>query len=436
MLIGIIIAVLVFSILVLFHEFGHFIMAKAVGIGVTEFSLGMGPRIFSFGRGETKYSLKALPFGGSCAMVGEDDAEETAPNAFGSKPAWARFLVVIAGPAFNIILAFLVSLFLVGFGGINTNTVHEVKPGSAAEAAGIKPWEDSLTAINGKRISMGRELTLYLLANPLDGSPVELTLSRGGEERNVTIDPSVKGFRIGISYYNNTEHAQIGEVTAGSPAEKAGLKPGDIVSSINGIALANGKDMQDYFTKNPTKGEALVFEVAQGSETKTVTVLPEPYEANELGFDASYVYEDWDGNIFHLMGAGLREIRYWLSYTFTSLKMLIGGKVGVRDLSGPVGIVSTMGSAVEIGIENGGAQAAALNILTMMVLLSVNLGIMNLLPIPALDGGRILFILFEIIFRRPVPKKAEAVVHFIGFALLMGLMILILFSDILKLFGR
>ena len=120
MISGIIIAIVVFSILVLFHEFGHFIMAKAVGIGVTEFSLGMGPRILSFVKGGTRYSLKAFPFGGSCAMVGEDDPEEIAPNSFGSRPAWARFLVVFAGPAFNIILAFVASLFLLGCGGINT----------------------------------------------------------------------------------------------------------------------------------------------------------------------------------------------------------------------------------------------------------------------------------------------------------------------------
>ena len=153
MLPGIIIAIIVFSILVLFHEFGHFIMAKAVGIGVTEFSLGMGPRIFSFGKGETKYSLKALPFGGSCAMVGEDDPEEEALNSFGAKPAWARFLVVFAGPAFNIILAFLASLFLLGFGGVNTNDVHAVTAGSPAQEAGIEAWKDKVTAIDGHRIS-------------------------------------------------------------------------------------------------------------------------------------------------------------------------------------------------------------------------------------------------------------------------------------------
>lgn len=436
MLPGIIVAIIVFSILVLFHEFGHFIMAKAVGIGVTEFSLGMGPRIFSFGKGETKYSLKALPFGGSCAMVGEDDPDEEAPNSFGAKPAWARFLVVFAGPAFNIILAFIASLFLLGFGGINASTVHSVTPGSSAEKAGIVAWQDDVTAINGQKVTMGRELMLYLLANPLDGSPVTVTLERDGVTREVTIDPHVKGYRVGITYIAGEDAAQLSSVTADSPAEKAGLKTGDVVLSLNGTPIASGSAMQQFFTEHPLDGAPIEFTVRRNGEDLTFTMTPDPYETNELGFEAYYVYDEWDGNILHLFRDGFRETRYWLSYTFFSLKMLVTGKVGVRDLSGPVGIVSTMGQAVEAGVESGGLGDAALNVLTMMVLLSVNLGVMNLLPIPALDGGRILFILFEMIFRKPVPRKAESIVHFIGFILLMALMAVILFSDVLKFFGK
>ena len=433
---GVLVAIIVFSILILFHEFGHFIMAKAVGIGVTEFSLGMGPRIFSFVKGETRYSLKAFPFGGSCAMVGEDDPDVVAPNAFGSKSALARFLVVAAGPAFNIVLAFIASLFLLGFGGINRSLVHNVTAGSAAEKAGIEAWKDEIVSINGKKISMGRDLILYLLVNPLDGSPVEVGLKRDGQTRTLTIDPQVQGYRVGISYMAGEEAASLSDVTAGGPAEKAGLKAGDVVISINGNDIANGGAMQQYFSEHPIDGDPMVFGVRRGGETLTFTMTPEPYEANDLGFAAYYVYDEWDGNFIHLLGEGIKEIRYWLGYTFTSLKMLVGGKVGFRDLSGPVGIVSVMGEAVEAGVESGGVGAAALNVLTMMVLLSVNLGIMNLLPIPALDGGRILFVLFELIFRKPVPPKAEAIVHFVGFVLLMGLMVVILFSDVLKLFGK
>ena len=433
---SILIAVLVFSVLVLFHEFGHYILAKAVGIGVVEFSLGMGPRILSFTKGETRYSWKAIPFGGSCAMVGEDE-DDPAPNAFNSKPAWARFLVVLAGPAFNVVLALILSFFLIGMGGINTNTIHQVTKGSAAEQAGITAWEDSLISINGKKIAMGRDFLLYTLSHPLDGSDVTVTVrNKAGEERTYTLDPKVSGYRIGISYTNSEAPAALSAITAESPAEKAGLKAGDIVTAINGNTITSGTAMGEYFSAHPIDGTALELTVKRGSETLTLIMTPEPYEAYDLGFQAYYVYDEWNGNIGTLLSASLREVRYWLSYVVVTLKMLFSGQVGVKDLSGPVGIVSTISTAVESGAESGGAKMAAVNVLELMVLLSVNLGVMNLLPIPALDGGRILFILYEMIFRRPVPKKAEGVIHLIGFALLMLLMVFVLFNDILRLFKR
>ena len=432
---NILIAILLFSILVLFHEFGHFIAAKAVGIGVIEFSLGMGPRILSFKKGETRYSWKLIPFGGSCAMVGEDE-ESPAENAFGSKPAWARLLVVAAGPIFNVILAFIACLFIIGQGGVNLTTVHSVKGGSAAAQAGIEAWKDSVVSFNGKKISMGRELYVYLQLHPLDGSDVSVTLERDGERREVVLPTKVEGFRIGISYNATAEAAKLIEVSENSPAEKAGLKANDVILSINGNDLASGEAMRDWLNENPIDGTPLSIVAERGGERFTVQLVPEAYTAYELGFEAFYVYDDWNGNIWVLIRESFREVKYWLSYTFMSLKMLVSGKVGVRDLSGPVGIVSTIGTVVDTSMENGGVSAAFLNIMTLMALLSVNLGIMNLLPIPALDGGRILMLLIEIIFRKKLPARTEGMVNLIGFILLMILMAAVLFSDVLKLFGR
>ncbi|MBQ4425391.1 MAG: RIP metalloprotease RseP [Lachnospiraceae bacterium] len=433
---SIVLAIIVFSVLVLFHEFGHFIMAKAVGIGVTEFSLGMGPRIFSFGKGETKYSLKAIPFGGSCAMVGEDE-ENPAENAFGNKSVWARFLVVAAGPLFNILLAFIIALFLVGFGGINRPVIYNVLSGSSAEKAGIKAWDDTLVSINGKKIKLGRGLMVYEMLHPLDGSPVEVVYSdKAGELHTVTLDTKVSGYRIGISYMANDEPAALSEVSEGSPAEEAGLKAGDIILSINGSAFASGKEMQEWLSAHPLDGTALNIRARRGSEEFDTVLTPVSFDSADLGFSAYYVYDDWSGNIGELLKYSFYEVGYWLSYTYMTLKMLFGGQVGLRDLSGPVGIVSTIGTVVESGMETGGIKEAILNLLTMMTLLSVNLGVMNLLPIPALDGGRLIFIIYEMIFRKPVPQKYEAMVHLTGFILLMLLMVLILFSDVLRLFGR
>ena len=432
---NILIAILLFSILVLFHEFGHFIVAKAVGIGVIEFSLGMGPRILSFKKGETRYSWKLIPFGGSCAMVGEDE-DSPAENAFGSKPAWARLLVVAAGPIFNIILAFIACLFMIGQGGVNLTMVHSVQTGSAAEKAGIEAWKDSVVSVNGKKFSMGRELYIYLQMNPLDGSDVEVTLKRDGEERTLTLPTRMDGYRIGISYNSTDERAKLLQISEGSPAEKAGLMANDIVRSINGQNVASGAEMRTYLSSHPIDGSTLTIEVERNGEVLKVELQPEAYTTYDLGFEAFYVFDEWNGNIWTLIRESFHELRYWLSYTFMSLKMLVTGRVGVRDLSGPVGIVSTIGTVVEESMENGGVQALFLNIMTLMALLSVNLGIMNLLPIPALDGGRILMLLIELIFRKKLPAKTEGLVNLIGFVLLMLLMAAVLFSDVLKLFGK
>ena len=432
----ILIAIIIFSILILFHEFGHYILAKAVGIGVTEFSLGMGPRLLSFQKGDTRYSLKAIPFGGSCAMVGEDE-DSQAPNAFGSKPAWARFLVVIAGPAFNMIMGFLIALILTGTGGINRTTIYNVISGSDAEKAGITAWEHDLVSVNGKKMQMGRDLMIYELLHPYDGTPVEVVYrDKTGTTHAVTLDTRQTGYRIGITYSADGNEAVLSEITEGSPAQEAGLQSGDIVLSINGKETVTGNDLKEYWDAYPMDGTPLHMQIRRGSEKKEIDLVPRPYEAFSLGFSAYYVYDKWDGNLLTLLRYSFYEVGYWLRYTFMSLKMLFSGQVGIRDLSGPVGIVSTIGTMVDTGMENGGIKEALLNALTMMLLLTVNLGVMNLLPIPALDGGRLLFILFEMIFRRPVPQKFEAVVHFIGFALLMVLMVVILFSDVLRLFGR
>ena len=432
----ILIAIIIFSILILFHEFGHYLLAKAVGIGVTEFSLGLGPRLLSFQKGETRYSLKAIPFGGSCAMVGEDE-ECQEKNAFGAKPAWARFLVVIAGPAFNMIMGFLIALILVGVGGINRTTIYNVVSGSDADKAGITSWDDSLVSVNGKKIRMGRDLMIYEMLHPYDGYPAEVVYrDKNGETHTVSINTKQTGYRIGISYTADGNEAVLAEITEGSPAQEAGLQAGDVVLSINGTETKTGEDLKKYWDEYPMDGSTLSMVIRRGSEEKTIELVPKTYEAYTLGFSAYYVYDKWDGNILTLLKYSFYEVGYWLRYTFMSLKMLFTGQVGIRDLSGPVGIVSTIGTMVDSGMESGGIKEAVLNALTMMLLLTVNLGVMNLLPIPALDGGRLVFILFEMIFRKPVPQKFEAVVHIIGFGLLMLLMVVILFSDVLRLFGR
>ena len=428
----IIIAILIFSVLILFHELGHFLLAKACGVGVTEFALGMGPKIVSWGKGETKYAIKALPFGGSCAMVGEDE-ENSAPNAFGNKKAWQRFLVIAAGPCFNFLLAFICSLFFIGVGGVNKPVVYAVE-GAAAES-GIQKG-DIVRSINGTKITIGREIPLYLFNHPLDGS-AEIVVERGGETLMKTVNTHREGWRMGITYMADETGCSLKTVSEGSAAESAGLKAGDLLVSINGTKITSGKELSAYFDEHPMDGSLMELVVQRDGAELSFRFLPSHYETEELGFSAEYYYDDLNPvGFFGVIRYSAKEVVYWIRYTLMSLKMLISGQVGVQDLSGPVGIVDTIGQAVEEGEKSGGFKDAALNVLMLMILLNANLGLMNLLPIPALDGGRLLFILIELITGKRVPQKFEGLVHLIGFILLMLLMVFVLFNDVMKLFGK
>ena len=428
----IIIAILIFSLLILFHELGHFLLAKACGVGVTEFALGMGPKLVSWGKGETKYAVKALPFGGSCTMVGEDE-ENPAPNAFGNKKAWQRFLVIVAGPCFNFLLAFLCSLIFIGVGGVNEPVVYSV--GKEAAEAGIRK-DDIIKSIGGTKITIGREIPLYVYNHPLDGT-AEIVLERNGEILTKTVNTHREGWRMGISYMADETGCRLSTISEGSAAESAGLRAGDVLVSINGTKIESGKQLSAYFEENPMDGSLLDLVVMRDGAELHFSFQPSHYETEELGFDAEYFYDETSRIGFgDLIRYSAKEVTYWIRYTLMSLRMLISGQVGVQDLSGPVGIVDTIGQAVEEGEKSGGFKDAALNVLMLMILLNANLGLMNLLPIPALDGGRLIFILIELITRKRVPQKFEGLVHLIGFILLMALMVFVLFNDVLRLFSK
>lgn len=336
----IILALLIFSLIVLFHEFGHFLLAKRGGIAVTEFSLGMGPRILSKQIGETRYSWKLLPFGGSCMMVGEDgDSDDE--NAFGKKSVWTRISVVAAGPIFNFILAFFLSLFIIGSIGYDAPDVVAVADGYPAAEAGMQPG-DRILQMNHTKIHVYREVSLYVQTH--QGETVTVTYERDGERHAVTLEPKL-------------------------------------------------------------------------SESGTYL----------LGFRGSGVRTK--GNIFQTVWYSAYEVKYWISTTLQSLGMMFRGRVSADDISGPVGIVNTIGNTYEASKQDGGFYVW-LNMLNISILLSANLGVMNLLPIPALDGGRLVFLFLEVIRRgKRIDPEKEGMVHFVGLMLLMALMLVVMFND-------
>lgn len=341
---SIVVAILIFSIIVLFHELGHFLLAKANGIRVNEFCLGLGPTIVGFTKGETKYSLKLLPFGGACMMEGEDE-ESTDGRAFNNKSVWARISVVAAGPVFNFIMAFVLSVIVIALSGYDRPIVSAVSEGYAAEAAGIEAG-DEIIKLGNKRIHLFKEIVFYTYTH--SGEEIEVVYERDGERYTTTIVP----------------------------------------------------------TYDEENGRYLIGIQSSGYER---------------------------GNVFEVLLHSWYEMCYYVETTLESLGMLISGRVGINDLSGPVGIVSTIGDTYEESAKISGL-AVFLNMSVMCVLLSANLGVMNLLPLPALDGGRLVFLIIEAIRGKRLNPNKEGIVHFIGLLLLLGLMVFVMFNDVRKLF--
>ena len=340
---SIILARMIFSMIVIVHELGHFLLAKYNKITVTEFSVGMGPRLLSHEWGGTHYSLKLLPFGGSCMMVGEDE-ESDEKGSFGSKSVWARISVVAAGPVFNFLLAFVLSVIIVSNIGYD-DTIVNVTPGYPAAEAGMQDG-DEIVKMGGSRTYVYREISLFNNFN--QGRTAEVTYRRNGENYTVSIQPM--------------------------------------------------KDEAGYY---------------------------------RYGFEK--ISARTKGNVLQTIKYSYAELRYWLKATVDSLMMLFRGKVGLDDMSGPVGIVGAIGDTYEAN-RSDGWYYVMLSMMMMSILLSVNLGVMNLLPIPALDGGRLVFLVIEAVRGKALPQEKESMVHFIGFVLLMGLMVVVLFNDVKNIF--
>lgn len=342
---SIVFAIIIFSLIIIFHELGHFLVAKKCDVKVNEFCLGLGPTLLHFTKGETTYSLKLLPFGGACMMEGEDEESEDG-RAFNNKSVWQRFAIVAAGPIFNFIMAYVLSVILIGAIGYDTPVITGVMDGYSAEEQGMQAG-DTIVSINNYRVHFYQEVSVYSFFHP--GQEMKVTYLRDGEKYSATITPKY--------------------------------------SEEDGRYL--------------------------------------------LGITGNYQREK--GNVFKTLQYGFYEMKYQIYSTFQSLKMLFTGKLTVKDMSGPVGIVKTIGDTYDESVSSG-AFYVIMNMLNIAVLLSANLGVMNLLPFPALDGGRLVFFIIEAIRGKKIDENIEGRVHLIGFALLMGLMVVVMFNDIYKLF--
>lgn len=425
----IVIAIVIFSVVILIHELGHFLLAKRSGIVVTEFSLGMGPRLFSKVYKGTRYSVKILPLGGSCAMLGEDTGEEL-PGTFNAASVWKRISVVAAGPVFNFILALFLSVIIVGAVGYDPAGVLEVSEGSAAEAAGLMEG-DLIKEYQGYHIDLGKDLYVYTYLNELSGEAVRMTVERDGEELELVYQPDVSvRYLLGFNR-TDADSLEVASLIEGSPLADAGVKPGDVITGINGTELADGAAYQAYTEAHPLSDTPVQITYMRDGLAYDATITPIRIETPQLGF--AYNVGCVPAKGLEVLKYGALEVKYMIRTTVLSLKELVTGGLGLKDLSGPVGVVDAIGDTYEQS-RSEGTLMVWMNMLNMAVLLSANLGVMNLLPLPALDGGRLVFLIVEAIRRRPVNREVEGMIHFAGLMLLMALMVVVMYNDILKIF--
>lgn len=425
----IVIAILIFSAIVLFHELGHFLLAKKNHVVVTEFSLGMGPRLISTTIGETKYSIKLLPLGGSCAMLGEDEAD-LSPGTFNGASVWSRMSIVAAGPIFNFILAFLMALIIIGKIGYVPAEVVDFVDGSPAKEAGLREG-DIIKKFNGYTIDIGNDIYTYLTLNELKNEPITLVYERDGEEHTITYQPMVEeSYLLGFRR-TDTSSMVVETLIPNMPLGEAGVQEGDRITGINGVEIADGDAYEQYIQEHPLTGEPVEITYERAGLSYEATITPRLYES--VGMDFYYNLGSVKTSGWNVVKYSAIEVKYWIRTTILSLGKLITGQFGVQDLSGPVGVVDVIGETYEES-QSMGTTMVWMNMLNIAILLSANLGVMNLLPLPALDGGRLVFCIIEAIRRKPVNQRIEGMVHFVGFMFLMVLMVVVMYNDIMRLF--
>ena len=417
---------IVIGILVFVHEFGHFIMAKRAGVRVEKFSLGMGPKVFGFKKGDTEYVLSALPLGGYVKMAGENPDEEPtgATDEFQSKTVWQRAKIAATGPLTNIVLAFLVMplVFMVGTYTLGAARVGYVEKDSPGEQAGFLVG-DTIERVNGRSVVDWEKAEMLFAVNPDTDIPV--TIERGGERKTLALRPKLDEERkIGISGLYPDFPAEIGGVMAGLPAEMAGIKVNDKVVEMDGKKVYYWNQFSSEVKKS--EGKKLTLTVEREGKPLSVTVTP-------VEKDGKYVIgvEPLMRLVFKQYGfldslrLGFDKTIEYIDLTFVTLKKLLTLNLSIKTLGGPVMIAQMSGKAAAAGLSS---------FLSLLAMISISLGILNLLPIPILDGGLLLFLAIEAIRKKPLSQKVMAVSQNIGAAVLISLIVVVSYNDIMRMF--
>lgn len=429
------------GILVFIHEFGHFCVAKLAGVKVLKFSLGFGPRLISRQWGETEYMICAVPLGGYVQMLGENpdqEDEEEAVSAedmersFARKSVGQRMAIVLAGPAMNLIFPFFL-LPLAYLVGVNLPVyldqppcIGTVLPGSPGAAAGFEP-RDCILSVNDRQVVDWEDTNRAIIT--VAGQPLRFIVQRGGEQTAMTFTPEDGGLE-GLQSFGllPRQEARIGALAPGMPAAKSGLQEGDLIRFIDGQAVDSWYDIREIIQKR--EGAAIPYVIERDGEELTFSIGA---SAETSGDEIRYLIgisplQELTVKRFGLVDAvreGTDRTFELIELTFVFIKKLLFGDVSAKNIGGPITVIQLAGHA---------AQTDVASILSILAFLSIQLGILNLLPIPVLDGGHIFFNLIELVFRRPLPQKTREMAQQTGLVLLLMLMGLAFYNDIVRIF--
>jgi regulator of sigma E protease len=439
---------------IFFHELGHFLFAKRYGVKVYAFSLGFGPKIFSFERGGTEYRLSWIPLGGYVKMAGEDPAEpaQGVADEFSAKPVWQRAVIIAAGPAANLILGFLLCIFIYLMGVDNER--FQTRVGYIEEnspVAGVLALGDEIRAIDGKPVTRWYDVDYFV--READGRPIQIRYARGGVETEMTVQPVdiviQPEFDWVTTFLIRTEDAVIGRGTLGihpwvepvignvnkeGPAMVAGIQSGDTVIAVNDTPCVQWRDVATTVRR---AGEQTIAIRYRRGDTELVTrVTPKIfYQQLTNGSMDSYsaigispqMKPSPQGPVHATVSAVFMTLRMG-RIIFYTLAKLIAGELSPKLLAGPLGIAQGSGSA----FRDGGL----LQLVYYLALISINLGVVNLVPFPLLDGGWLfIFLLYELVARKPMAPKVQERLMQAGMAALLVLILFITFNDIKRMLG-
>jgi regulator of sigma E protease len=419
--------VFVLGVLIFVHELGHFLMARRIGVRVLTFSLGFGPKLLSFRRGDTEYCVSAIPLGGYVKMAGEnpEDTRTGSADEFLSKTKWQRFQVLVMGPVMNIALAIVV-MALVLYQGARVAANDDPVIGSftetsVAKAAGLQPG-DRIVSVDGTPVDTWEELQMQLI--PKANRRVRVVAERSGQQVEVDLVPAAQGkFEIGDAGIVRVMRPQIRAVFDGSPAKESGLQGGDVILAVAGERGVTRERAIELIRAHENK--PLAFEVERDGQTRTISVTPRRVDDTPMigahidPLETRIV----DPGPLEAVQLSLQQNWEWSKLIVKTLVGLFTRETSVKQLMGPVAIADLSGTA---------AQQGWLELFTLMGMISLNLGLLNLMPIPVLDGGHITILALEGLARRDFSMRVKEKMLLAGFALLLMLMVTVIYNDLTR----